>query len=114
MNVTHSFWEINDYRQVKFIPADLLIVEWILKYRLSFLFHQELPERLLLTYKPEEEVRDTVPIVAEKLQVVEEIAPVPSSQIALPPKPEIADTGDLLVSIKMVIKCATLFFLYLL
>lgn len=114
MNVTHSFWEINDYRQVKFIPADLLIVEWILKYGLSFLFHQELPERLLLTYKPEEEVHDTVPIVAEKLQVVEEIAPVPSSQIALPPKPEIADTGDLLVSVKMVIKCVTLFFLYLL
>jgi hypothetical protein len=90
---------------VKFIPSDLLIVEWILKYGLSFLFHQELPERLLLTYKPEEEeVREPVPIVEEKLQVVEEPAPVPSSQIASPPKPEIADTGDLLVSMKIVIK----------
>ena len=106
MNVTHSFWEINDYCQVKFIPGNLLIVEWILKYGLSFLFHQELPQRLLLTYKPEEEeeVRMPVPIVEEKLQVVEEPAPVPSSQIALLPKPEIADTGDLLVSMKMVIK----------
>ena len=106
MNVTHSFWEINDYCQVKFIPGNLLIVEWILKYGLSFLFHQELPQRLLLTYKPEEEeeVREPVPIVEEKLQVVEEPAPVPSSQIALLPKPEIADTGDLLVSMKMVIK----------
>ncbi|XP_066306814.1 putative clathrin assembly protein At2g01600 [Miscanthus floridulus] len=58
----------------------------------------ELPQRLLLTYKPEEEeeVREPVPIVEEKLQVVEEPAPVPSSQIASPPKPEIADTGDLL------------------
>jgi len=80
-------------------------VEWILKYGLSFLFHQELPQRLLLTYKPEEEeVCEPVPIVEEKLQVVEEPAPVPSSQIASPPKPEIADTGDLLVSMKMVIK----------
>jgi len=57
------------------------ILEWIIKYRLSFLFHQELPERH--------------PIVEEKLQV-EEPAPVPSSQIASAPKPEIADTGDLL------------------
>ncbi|CAD6209293.1 unnamed protein product [Miscanthus lutarioriparius] len=57
----------------------------------------ELPERLLLTYKPEEEeVREPIPIVEEKLQVVEEPAPVPSSQIASPPKPEIANTGDLL------------------
>ncbi|CAD6270092.1 unnamed protein product [Miscanthus lutarioriparius] len=66
----------------------------------------ELPERLILTYKPaaaaaeeeEEEVREHVPIVEEKRQVVEEPAPVPSSQIASPPKPNIADTGDLLVS----------------
>ncbi|KAG0539035.1 hypothetical protein BDA96_03G288100 [Sorghum bicolor] len=61
----------------------------------------ELPEQLLLTYKPEEEeeeeeVRESVPIAEEKLQVVEEPAPVPSSQIASPPRPEIADTGDLL------------------
>jgi len=73
----------------------------------GFLFHQELPEQLLLTYKPEEEeeeeVRESVPIAEEKLQVVEEPAPVPSSQIASPPRPEIADTGDLLVSMKMVI-----------
>lgn len=85
-------------------------MEWILKYGVFFLFHQELPERLLLTYKPEEEevreeeVLEPVPIVEEKLQVVEEPAPVPSSQIASPPKPEIADISDLLVSMRMVIK----------
>ncbi|CAL4961940.1 unnamed protein product [Urochloa decumbens] len=60
----------------------------------------ELPERLLLTYKPEEaeEAPEPVPIVEEKPQVVEERAPVPtSSEIASPPpKPEITNTGDLL------------------
>ncbi|KAJ1284915.1 hypothetical protein BS78_03G242100 [Paspalum vaginatum] len=62
----------------------------------------ELPERLLLTYKPEEaeEVPEPVPIVEEKekTQAVEEPAPVPSSaEIASSPHtPEIADTGDLL------------------
>jgi len=79
-----------------------LVVEWILRHRLSFLFHQELPERLLLTYKPEEaeNAPEPVPIVEEKPQVVEEPAPVPSSSeiVSSPPKPEIADTGDLLVS----------------
>jgi hypothetical protein len=44
--------------------------------------------------------------VEEKTQVVEEAAPVPSSSevVSLPPKPEAADTGDLLVSWKEVIK----------
>jgi len=80
----------------------LLVVEWILRHRLSFLSHQELPERLLLTYKPEEAEKapEPVPTVEEKPQVVEEPAPVPSSSeiVSSPPKPEIADTGDLLVS----------------
>jgi len=62
----------------------------------------ELPERLLLTYKPEEAEKapEPVPTVEEKPQVVEEPAPVSSSsEIASPPpQPEIADTGDLLVS----------------
>ena len=74
---------------------------WILRHSLS-LFHQELPERLLLTYKPEEAEKapEPVPTVEEKPQVVEEPAPVSSSsEIASPPpQPEIADTGDLLVS----------------
>jgi len=60
----------------------------------------ELPERLLLTYKPEEAEKapEPVPTVEEKPQVVEEPAPVSSSsEIASPPpQPEIADTGDLL------------------
>ncbi|KAG2590964.1 putative clathrin assembly protein At2g01600 isoform X2 [Panicum virgatum] len=60
----------------------------------------ELPERLLLTYKPEEaeNAPEPVPIVEEKPQVVEEPAPVPSSSeiVSSPPKPEIADTDDLL------------------
>ena len=77
-------------------------MEWILRHRLSFLFHQELPEQLLLTYKPEEAEKapEPVPTVEEKPQVVEEPAPVPSSSeiVSSPPKPEIADTGDLLVS----------------
>ncbi|GJN17997.1 hypothetical protein PR202_gb05108 [Eleusine coracana subsp. coracana] len=59
----------------------------------------ELPERLLLTYKPEEaeKVAEPVPVAEEKTQVVEEAAPVvSSSEIVPPPKPETADTGDLL------------------
>ena len=82
----------------------LLVVEWILRHRLSFLSHQELPERLLLTYKPEEAEKAPEPVQIveekEKPQSVEEPAPVPSSSefVSPPPKPEIADTGDLLVS----------------
>ncbi|KAL6840486.1 hypothetical protein ACP4OV_030296 [Aristida adscensionis] len=60
----------------------------------------EFPERLLLTYKPEEseEVPEPVPAVEETPQVLEESAPVPSSSevISPPPKVEVADTGDLL------------------
>lgn len=106
--MAHVFWEINNYRHVCTLYhwGNLLIVEWILRHSLSFLFHQELPARLLLTYKPEEaeEAPELVPIVEEKPQVVEESAPVPStSEIASPPpKPEVADTGDLLVSIQKI------------
>jgi len=82
----------------------LLVVEWILRHRLSFLSHQELPERLLLTYKPEEAEKAPEPVQIveekEKPQSVEEPAPVPSSSefVSPPPKPEIAYTVDLLVS----------------
>ena len=82
----------------------LLVVEWILRHRLSFLSHQELPERLLLTYKTEEAEKGPEPVQIveekEKPQSVEEPAPVPSSSefVSPPPKPEIAYTVDLLVS----------------
>ncbi|KAL6615842.1 hypothetical protein ACP70R_038112 [Stipagrostis hirtigluma subsp. patula] len=60
----------------------------------------EFPERLLLTYKPEEseEVPEPVPAVEETPQVVEESAPVPSSsEVVSPyPKAEVSDTVDLL------------------
>ncbi|KAL6848995.1 hypothetical protein ACP4OV_021578 [Aristida adscensionis] len=60
----------------------------------------ELPERLLLTYKPEEaeEVPEPAPVEEEKLPV-EEPAPVeaPATEIVSPPpKTEVVDTGDLL------------------
>lgn len=59
----------------------------------------EFPERLLLTYKPEEseEIPEPVPVEEEKPQA-EEPAAVPSStEVVLPPpKAEVADTGDLL------------------
>lgn len=59
----------------------------------------EFPERLLLTYKPEEseEIPEPVPVEEEKPQA-EEPAAVPSSTevVLSPPKAEVADTGDLL------------------
>ncbi|KAM3350740.1 hypothetical protein ACQJBY_023052 [Aegilops geniculata] len=59
----------------------------------------EFPERLLLTYKPEEseEVPEPVP-VQEEVPQMEEPAPVPSStEVApSPPNTRVADTGDLL------------------
>lgn len=65
------------------------------------LFYQEFPERLLLTYKPEEseEVPEPVP-VQEEVPQMEEPAPVPSlTEVASsPPNTRVADTGDLLVS----------------
>jgi hypothetical protein len=67
------------------------------------LHYQEFPERLLLTYKPEEseEVPEPVPI-QEEIQVphIEEPAPPPSStELASPPPyARVADTSDLLVS----------------
>lgn len=64
---------------------------------------QELPERLLLTYKPEEQEEDSVPDpVEEEKPPVEEPVPVPPVTEAVspppPPKTKVADTGDLLVS----------------
>jgi len=83
--------------------SKLLVPEWILKSEF-FLFHQELPERLLLTYKPEEseEVTEPVPAVEEEQQIIEEPAPVPSSSeaVSTPSKASVTDTGDLLVSKK--------------
>uniref|UniRef100_A0A0D9WJC9 ENTH domain-containing protein n=1 Tax=Leersia perrieri TaxID=77586 RepID=A0A0D9WJC9_9ORYZ len=60
----------------------------------------ELPERLLLTYKPEEQEEVSVPDpVEEEKPPVEEAVPVPPVTEAVsppPPKTEVADTGDLL------------------
>uniref|UniRef100_A0A453FAU3 AP180 N-terminal homology (ANTH) domain-containing protein n=1 Tax=Aegilops tauschii subsp. strangulata TaxID=200361 RepID=A0A453FAU3_AEGTS len=59
----------------------------------------EFPERLLLTYKPEESevVPEPVP-VQEEVPQMEEPAPVPSlTEVASsPPNTKVADTGDLL------------------
>jgi len=59
----------------------------------------ELPERLLLTYKPEEseEIPEPAPVEEEKAPV-EEPVPVPpvTEVVSSPPKTEVADTGDLL------------------
>ncbi|KAL5229227.1 hypothetical protein ABZP36_017492 [Zizania latifolia] len=59
----------------------------------------EFPERLLLTYKPEEseEVLEPVSAEVDKPQI-EEPAAVPSSTevVSPPPKAEVVDTGDLL------------------
>lgn len=59
----------------------------------------EFPERLLLTYKPEEseEVPEPLPI-QEEIPHMEEPAPLPSStEVASPPpNTRVADTGDLL------------------
>jgi hypothetical protein len=66
------------------------------------LFHQEFPERLLLTYKPEEseEIPEPVSAEEEKPQIEEPAVAVPSTEVVPPPppKPEVVDTGDLLVS----------------
>ncbi|KAK1666555.1 hypothetical protein QYE76_054714 [Lolium multiflorum] len=61
----------------------------------------EFPERLLLTYKPEEseELPEPVPIKEEiPVPRMEEPSPLPSSaEVASPPpNPRVADTGDLL------------------
>ncbi|CAL4901962.1 unnamed protein product [Urochloa decumbens] len=59
----------------------------------------ELPERLLLTYKPEEseEIPEPAPVEEEKAPV-EEPDPVPpvTEVVSPPPKTEVPDTGDLL------------------
>ena len=69
--------------------------------RLIYLFfHQELPERLLLTYKPEESEEIPEPATVEEEKApVEEPVPVPpvTEVVSPPPKTEVADTGDLLV-----------------
>ncbi|CAN6336913.1 unnamed protein product [Urochloa humidicola] len=59
----------------------------------------ELPERLLLTYKPEEseEIPEPAPVEEEKAPV-KEPDPVPpvTEVVSPPPKTEVPDTGDLL------------------
>jgi hypothetical protein len=67
------------------------------------LHYQEFPERLLLTYKPEEseEVPEPVPIQEEiPVPHIEEPVPPPSSTELASPPPDarVADTSDLLVS----------------
>jgi hypothetical protein len=73
-------------------------------HQFSFFFHQELPERLLLTYKPEEseEIPEPAPVEEEKAPV-EEPDPVPpvTEVVSPPPKTEMPDTGDLLVGKRM-------------
>uniref|UniRef100_A0A0D3ESU4 ENTH domain-containing protein n=1 Tax=Oryza barthii TaxID=65489 RepID=A0A0D3ESU4_9ORYZ len=60
----------------------------------------EFPERLLLTYKPEEseEIPEPVSAEEEKPQIEEPAVAVPSTEVVPPPppKPEVVDTGDLL------------------
>jgi hypothetical protein len=65
---------------------------------LSFL--QEFPERLLLTYKPEEseEVSEPDPVEEERPPVEEPVPEQPVAEVVSPPsKTVVADTGDLLV-----------------
>jgi hypothetical protein len=62
--------------------------------------HQELPERLLLTYKPEEseEILEPAPVEEEKVPVEEPVLVPPVTEVVSPPpKAEVPDTGDLLV-----------------
>jgi len=62
-------------------------------------FHQELPERLLLTYKPEEseEILEPAPVEEEKAPVEEPVLVPPVTEVVSPPpKAEVPDTGDLL------------------
>lgn len=59
----------------------------------------ELPERLLLTYKPEEseEIPEPAPVEEEKAPVEEPVPVLPVTEVVSPPpKTEVADTGDLL------------------
>ncbi|KAL6609558.1 hypothetical protein ACP70R_039527 [Stipagrostis hirtigluma subsp. patula] len=59
----------------------------------------ELPERLLLTYKPEEseEIPEPPPVEEEKPPVEEPVTVAPVTEVVSPPpKVEVADTGDLL------------------
>ncbi|KAG8055762.1 hypothetical protein GUJ93_ZPchr0001g29606 [Zizania palustris] len=60
----------------------------------------EFPERLLLTYKPEESEEVIEPVSAEvdKPQIEEPAAVSSSTEVVSPPKDEVVDTGDLLVS----------------
>ncbi|AQK91932.1 Putative clathrin assembly protein [Zea mays] len=59
----------------------------------------ELPERLLLTYKPEEseEILEPAPVEEEKVPVEEPVLVPPVTEVVSPPpKAEVPDTGDLL------------------
>ncbi|GJM93471.1 hypothetical protein PR202_ga10029 [Eleusine coracana subsp. coracana] len=84
------------YRLIGCRPEGAANNNYLVQYALAL----ELPERLLLTYKPEEaeKVAEPVPVAEEKTQVVEEAAPVASLSeiVPPPPKPETANTGDLL------------------
>lgn len=63
--------------------------------------YQEFPERLLLTYKPEEseEVSEPDPVEEERPPVEEPVPVQPIPEVVSPPtKTVVADTGDLLVS----------------
>ena len=62
-------------------------------------FHQELPKRLLLTYKPEEseDIPEPASVEEENAPVEEPVLVPPVTEVVSPPKTEVADTGDLLV-----------------
>uniref|UniRef100_A0ACD5VKF9 Uncharacterized protein n=1 Tax=Avena sativa TaxID=4498 RepID=A0ACD5VKF9_AVESA len=83
------------YRLIGCRPEGAANRNYLVQYALAL----EFPERLLLTYKPEEseEVPEPVPI-QEEIPHVEEPAPLPSStEVASPPPiTRVADTGDLL------------------
>ncbi|AQK88182.1 Putative clathrin assembly protein [Zea mays] len=58
----------------------------------------ELPERLLLTYKPEEseDIPEPASVEEENAPVEEPVLVPPVTEVVSPPKTEVADTGDLL------------------
>jgi hypothetical protein len=83
---------------------DQLEIPWSIHQFSIVLFNQELPERLLLTYKPEEseEIPEPAPVEEEKAPVEEpEQAPPVTEVVSPPPKAEVPNTGDLLVGKRM-------------
>ncbi|PWZ27855.1 DNA repair protein RAD16 [Zea mays] len=59
---------------------------------------EELPERLILTYKPEEseDIPEPASVEEENAPVEEPVLVPPVTEVVSPPKTEVADTGDLL------------------